>query len=63
MAGKPCIRGLRVTVSNVLRELAAGHSKEEILGAFPYLEAEDIDACLTYAAALADEREVEIAAA
>jgi uncharacterized protein (DUF433 family) len=63
MAGKPCIRGLRVTVANVLRELAAGHSKEEVLRAYPYLEAADVDACLAYAAALADEREVEIAAA
>ncbi len=51
MGGKPCIRGQRVTVAMVLGLLAAGRSREEILKAYPYLEAEDIHACLEYAAA------------
>ena len=42
MGGKACIRGMRVTVSMVVGLLAAGHSPEEILGAYPYLEPEDI---------------------
>jgi uncharacterized protein (DUF433 family) len=50
MSGKPCIRGLTVTVANVLRLLAAGYSRERILAAYPYLEAQDLDACLQYAA-------------
>ncbi len=45
MSGKPCIRGLRVTVANVLRQLAQRHSTEDILASYPYLEAADIDAC------------------
>ena len=48
--GKPCIRGLRVTVYEVLEYLASGMSQEEILKNFPDLEAEDIKACLTFAA-------------
>lgn len=50
MGGKPCIRGLRVTVGTVLGLLASGNSRERILDAYPYLEAEDIDAALAYAA-------------
>jgi len=50
MAGQPCIRGMRITVGNVLRQVANGRSREEILAAYPYLEAEDIDACVAYAA-------------
>ena len=48
--GKPCIRGLRVTVYDVLGYLASGMSQEQILRDFPYLMAEDIRACLEYAA-------------
>jgi len=48
--GKPCIRGLRITVYDVLEYLASGMTKEEILADFPDLEAEDIKACLAYAA-------------
>jgi uncharacterized protein (DUF433 family) len=48
--GKPCIRGLRVTVYDVLEYLAAGMSPNDILREFPYLTAEDIRACLEYAA-------------
>lgn len=48
--GKPCIRGMRITVHDVLEYLASGMSMEEILDDFPYLEKEDILACLSYAA-------------
>ncbi len=48
--GRPCIRGMRITVYDVLSYLAAGMSQEEILADFPYLEADDIKACLAYAA-------------
>ncbi|MBL8829790.1 MAG: DUF433 domain-containing protein [Planctomycetaceae bacterium] len=50
MGGKPCIRGLRVTVGTILGLLAAGNSREGILAAYPYLEADDIDAALAYGA-------------
>lgn len=59
MSGHPCIRGLRVTVANVLRLLAAHHEPERILRAYPYLERADIDACLEYAAWLTEERLLE----
>lgn len=49
-SGKPCIRGLRITLADVLGYLAAGMSHEEILGDFPYLTEEDIRACLAFAA-------------
>jgi uncharacterized protein (DUF433 family) len=49
-SGKPIIRGMRITVYDVLSYLAAGMSQQEILGDFPYLTAEDIHACLSYAA-------------
>lgn len=61
MTGQPCIRGMRVTVSNVLRQLASGQSRERILQAYPYLEPADIDACLEYAAVLAASHEVNLA--
>lgn len=48
--GKPCIRGMRITVYDVLGHLAAGMSIEQILDDFPYLEREDIQACRAYAA-------------
>ena len=48
--GKPCIRGLRVTVYDVLEFLASGMSYEDILNDFPYLKQEDIFACLWFAA-------------
>lgn len=48
--GKPCIRGMRITVYDVLDYLASGMTHEEILGDFPYLTNEDILACLAYAA-------------
>ena len=48
--GKPCIRGMRITVYDVLGYLASGMTNEEILDDFPYLTEEDIRACLSYAA-------------
>ena len=48
--GKPCIRGLRITVYDVLEYLASGMSEDEILADFPDLEREDIRACLAFAA-------------
>lgn len=52
--GRPCIRGLRIRVKDVLELLAAGVSREEILVDFPYLESEDIAAVLEFAAVQAD---------
>jgi uncharacterized protein (DUF433 family) len=48
--GRPCIRGLRMRVSDVLELLAAGQTAAEILAEYPYLEPDDISACLLYAA-------------
>ncbi len=48
--GRPCIRGMRIRVSDILELLAAGESREQILTNYPYLEAEDITATLLYAA-------------
>ena len=60
MGGKPCIRGQRVTVAMILGLLALGQSREEILKAYPYLEAEDIDQCLAYAAWRMEERDAPL---
>ena len=48
--GKPCIRGMRITVSDVLGYLAGGMTEDEVLRDFPYLTREDIRACLAFAA-------------
>jgi uncharacterized protein (DUF433 family) len=48
--GKPCIRGMRITVYDVLEYLASGMTQEEILRDFPYLTGDDVRACLAYAA-------------
>ena len=53
-AGRPCIRGLRIRVKDVLELLASGATREEILQDYPYLEAEDIVATLEFAARQAD---------
>lgn len=50
MGGKPCVRGVRVTVGTIVRLVASGRSHSEILAAYPYLEEEDIRQALTYAA-------------
>jgi uncharacterized protein (DUF433 family) len=58
--GKPCVRGLRFPVSRLLGLLAARQSREQILAAYSYLETEDIDEALTYAASLAEDESVEL---
>jgi uncharacterized protein (DUF433 family) len=60
MGGKACIRGLRVTVGTVLGLLAPGRSRGDILEAYPYLEPEDIDESLAYAAWRMEERDVSL---
>lgn len=58
--GKPCIRGIRFPVSRLLGLLASGETTETILRAYPYLEAEDIEEALRYAAYLAEEETMEL---
>lgn len=62
MGGIPCIRGLRIPVATVLGMLADGMSTEEILGAYPDLEAEDVREAMRYAAEAVRERELPLAA-
>jgi uncharacterized protein (DUF433 family) len=61
MGGKACIRGMRVTVGMVVGQIGTGHSVEEVLADYPYLEREDVMQALRYAAWRADEREVMLA--
>ena len=63
MGGKPCIRGLRVTVGTIVGLVAAGRSHEEILRLYPYLADDDIRAALSYAAWRVEELEVPLAVA
>jgi uncharacterized protein (DUF433 family) len=60
-SGKPCIRGLRFPVARLLGLLASGETQETILKSYPYLEKEDIQEALYYAALLADEQVIEFA--
>jgi uncharacterized protein (DUF433 family) len=60
MGGKPCIRGMRVTVGTVVGLVAAGRTRDEILREYPYLEAEDISEALSYAAWRVEEVEVPL---
>ena len=60
MGGKPCIRGLRVTVGAIVGLLATGHTVVEVLRAYPYLEEEDILAALAYSAWRAEEAELPL---
>ena len=60
MGGKPCIRGLRVTVGTVVGLIASGHSEDEILQLYPYLEVEDLRESLAYAAWRVEEIEVPL---
>jgi uncharacterized protein (DUF433 family) len=60
MGGKPCIRGMRVTVGTLVGLVAAGRTADEILKEYPYLEAADINEALSYAAWRAEEVEVAI---
>ncbi len=59
--GRPCVRGMRIRVKDVLEMLAGGATEEEILADFPYLESEDIRACLQFAAAEVDHAIVKVA--
>jgi len=61
MGGRPCIRGMRVTVGTVVGLLAVGRTHEEILEAYPYLEPDDIRAALSYAAWRTEEVELPLA--
>lgn len=63
MGGKPCIRGMRVTVGMIVGQIGTGHTVDEILTDYPYLEREDIMQALRYAAWRAEEREVLLAQA
>ncbi len=56
MGGRPCVRGMRIPVSVVLKMLAGRMTRQEILADYPNLEDADIDQCIHYAALLADER-------
>ena len=60
MGGKPCIRSMRVTVGMIVGLVAAGHSKDEILKLYPYLEAEDINEALAYAAWRVEEIDIPL---
>lgn len=60
MGGRPCIRGMRVTVGTIVGLLAAGRTHEAILQAYPYLEPEDIRAALAYAAWRSEEAELPL---
>ena len=60
MGGKPCIRGKRVTVGMIVGLIASGHTKDDILKLYPYLEPEDIDEALSYAAWRVEEIEVPL---
>jgi uncharacterized protein (DUF433 family) len=60
MGGKPCIRGLRVTVGTLVGLLAVGHTREQVLEAYPYLEPDDIRQALAYAAWRLEEQEVPV---
>ncbi len=60
MGGKPCIRGMRVTVGMIVGLVAAKHAKEDILKLYPYLESEDIDEALAYAAWRVEEIDVPL---
>ena len=62
MGGKPCVRGMRVTVGAIVGLVASGHPNSEILAAYPYLEEEDIRQALAYAAWRVEEIEVPLPA-
>ena len=61
MGGKACIRGMRVTAGMIVGQIGAGHSVEDVIKDYPYLEREDIMQALRYAAWRAEEREVLLA--
>ena len=60
MAGRACVRGLRVTVGMIVEAVAAGATRDELLADYPYLEPEDIEQALAFAAWRAQDRDVEL---
>jgi uncharacterized protein (DUF433 family) len=60
MGGKPCIRSMRITVSNILSQIGAGESIDDLLVDYPYLEREDVLQAIQYAAWLAEGREASL---
>jgi len=60
LGGKPCVRGLRIAVTNVLRALAAYPDRGQVLGAYPDLEADDLVAVLSFAAAMSNWEPVRL---
>jgi|TARA_B100000315_G_scaffold134483_1_gene123920 uncharacterized protein (DUF433 family) len=60
MGGRPCVRGQRVTVGMIVGLVASGQSKDEILKLYPYLETEDIDQALSYAAWRVEEIDIPL---
>jgi len=61
MGGKPCIRGMRVTVGTLVGLMASGKTIDEVLAAYPYIERQDVLEALTYAAWRAEEKELPLA--
>ncbi len=61
MGGKPCIRGIRITVGTIVGLMASGMTMEEILADYSYLEREDVMEALAYAAWRVEEREIDLA--
>jgi len=61
MGGKPCIRGMRVTVGMIVEAIAAERTVPELLADFPYLQEQDVREALSYAASLAQGRDVRLA--
>lgn len=60
MGGRPCIRGMRVTVGMIVGQIGSGVTIDDLLSDYPYLEREDVLQALRYAAWLAEEREIEL---
>jgi len=63
MGGKPCIRGMRVTVGMVIGLVSTGASREDVLAMYPYLEDDDVSAALAYGAWRSEEKELPLAVA
>ena len=61
MGGRPCIRGMRVTVGMIVGQIGAGRTIDELLKDYPYIEREDVFEALRYAAWLAEQREIDLA--
>ena len=63
MGGKPCIRGMRVTVGMIVNHVAGGYTPKQLLADYPYLEPEDVREALAYAAWRLEEQEYDLQAA